>query len=104
MYAIIKTCGRQYKVTPNDEIFVEWLHQDEGTEVKIQEVLAVNNDKELIFSPEQLTGVSVMAQVLKNGKAKKITVFTYKAKKNQKRKLGHRQLYTKLKIVAINGV
>ncbi|GHU84770.1 50S ribosomal protein L21 [Clostridia bacterium] len=104
MYAVIKTGGKQYKVAPNDEIYVEKLRVDEGKELDIKEVVAAHNGKEFTFDPEKLQEVCVKAKVLKNGRAKKMTVFTYKPKKNQKRKMGHRQEYTKLQILAIEGV
>ena len=101
MYAVIKTGGKQFKVAEGDEIFVEKLDLEEGTEFEITEVLALNNGQELTVDAESLAKAKVAAKVVKNGKSKKIMVFTYKAKKNKKRKMGHRQLYTKLQIMAI---
>jgi large subunit ribosomal protein L21 len=104
MYAVIKTGGRQYKVAPNDEVYVEKLGADEGNELDIKDVLAAHDGSEFTFDPERLKDVYVKAKVLKNGRAKKMTVFTYKPKKNQKRKMGHKQEYTKLQILAIEGI
>jgi large subunit ribosomal protein L21 len=70
----------------------------------VKEVVAVHDGNEFIFDPEKLREMHVKAKVLKNGRAKKMMVFTYKPKKNQKRKMGHRQEYTKLQILAIEGV
>lgn len=102
MYAVIKTGGKQYKVSQNDEIFVERLDAEEGAEVSLTDIVALHNGKKLIVDSKTLSAANVVAKVLKNGKARKITVFTYKPKKNEKRKLGHRQLYTKLQIISIN--
>ena len=100
MYAVIKTGGKQYKVSQNDEIFVERLDAEEGAEVSLTDIVALHNGKKLIVDSKTLSAASVVAKVLKNGKARKITVFTYKPKKNEKRKLGHRQLYTKLQSIS----
>lgn len=102
MYAVIKTGGKQYKVSQNSEIFVERLNAEEGTEVSLTDIVALHNGKKLIVDSKTLSAANVVAKVLKNGKARKITVFTYKPKKNEKRKLGHRQLYTKLQVISIN--
>lgn len=103
MYAIIEACGKQYKVQPGDEIFVEKLGMDEEAEVTFDKVIAVNNDGALKFGAPYVNGASVTATVLKNGKSKKITVFTYRPKKDSKRKMGHRQPYTKVQINSINA-
>ena len=98
MYAIIKTGGKQYKVTEGQEIFIEKLTAEENETVEIQVVAVGNEDGTLDFAE----GKTVSAKVLKNGKGKKITVFTYKPKKGEKRKMGHRQPYTKVTIEKIN--
>ena len=102
MYAVIKTGGKQYKVSQNSEIFVERLNAEKGAEVSLTDIVALHNGKKLIVDSKTLSAANVVAKVLKNGKARKITVFTYKPKKNEKRKLGHRQLYTKLQVISIN--
>ncbi len=104
MYAIIQTGGKQYKVSVGDEIFVEKLDVQAEDEITINEVVAVSADGESIkVGAPFVDGASVSAKVVKNGKAKKVVVFTYKPKKNAKRKMGHRQPYTKLQITAINA-
>lgn len=103
MYAIIQTGGKQYKVSNGDVIYVEKLPVEADATVKFDTVLAFGDEKGVQFGAPTLD-IPVEAKVLKNGKAKKITVFTYKPKKNEKRKLGHRQPYTKLEIVSINGI
>ena len=103
MYAIIETGGKQYKVTSGDELFIEKLDADAETTVTFDKVIAVSNDETITVGDPYVAGATVEAQVIKNGKAKKITVFTYKPKKGKQRKLGHRQPYTKVKIEAINA-
>jgi ribosomal protein L21 len=102
MFAIIETGGKQYKVTEGDVIFVEKLEVNAGDTVTFNDVLFVGGSKVAVGSP-YVKGATVTASVEKQGKAKKITVFKYKPKKNQYRKLGHRQPYTKLVIEAINA-
>lgn len=102
MYAIIETGGKQYKVEKNDVIFVEKLAVDEGSNVEFK-VVAVSNKEGLTLGAPYVTNAKVSAKVLKNGKGKKITVFTYKPKKGEKRKLGHRQPYTKVQIEEIQA-
>lgn len=101
MYAIIETGGKQYKVAKDDEIFVEKLAAEADETVTIDKVLAYSDGKKLKIGTPYLSDVTVTAKVVKNGKAKKITVMTYKPKKNEKRKMGHRQPYTKLVITDI---
>ncbi len=102
MYAIIETGGKQYKVEAGQTVFIEKLNAEENEEVTFTNVIAVGSDDGLATGTPYVDGASVTAKVLKNGKAKKLTVFTYKAKKNEKRKMGHRQPYTKVEISAIN--
>ncbi len=103
MYAVIETGGKQYKVTEGETIFVEKLTADEGAEVVFDKVLVAGEGSEVKVGAPAIDGASVTAKVVKNGKSKKITVFTYKPKKNEKRKMGHRQPYTKVEIVKIEA-
>ncbi|MBC5786802.1 MULTISPECIES: 50S ribosomal protein L21 [Clostridiaceae] len=103
MYAIIETGGKQYQVSVGDEIFVEKLDAEAESNVTIDKVIAVGKEDGMVVGAPYVDGASVSATVVKNGKGKKITVFTYKPKKDSKRKMGHRQPYTKLKIEAINA-
>ena len=103
MYAIIETGGKQYKVEAGDVIYVEKLGAEEATDYTFDKVVAVGTDCYYLIKGPYVAGASVAAKVVKNGKAKKITVFTYKPKKNSKRKMGHRQPYTKVEISAINA-
>jgi len=99
MYAIVESGGKQYKVSKDDIIFVEKIEQEVDSLVDLK-VLAVCNEGNLLVN-KNLDSAKVTGKILKNGKAKKITVFTYKPKKNKKRKLGHRQPYSKLQVQEI---
>ena len=102
MYAIFETGGKQYKVEKGSVVYVEKLDIAENETVTLDKVLLVEDGKkETKNGAPYLSNVLVGAKVLKQGKDKKITVFTYKPKKNEKRKLGHRQPYTKLEIISI---
>ncbi|MCI8554870.1 MAG: 50S ribosomal protein L21 [Clostridiales bacterium] len=103
MYAIIETGGKQYKVQSGDVLFIEKLDAAEDSTVTFDQVVAVHDDKEFRLGAPYVAGAAVSAKVLKNGKGKKITVFTYRPKKGSQRKLGHRQPYTKVQIEAVNA-
>jgi len=103
MYAIIRTGGKQYRVTEGDVIFVEKLPYAEGEKVKFDEVLLVGGDGEIKTGTPVVDGASVEGTVLKNGRGKKIIVFKYKPKKDYRRKQGHRQPFTKVQIDKINA-
>ena len=103
MYAIIETGGKQYKVQAGDVVFIEKLDAEPEQEITFDKVIAVGKDDGIVVGTPTVEGASVTAKVLKNGKEKKVVVFTYKPKKNEKRKLGHRQPYTKVEISAINA-
>lgn len=102
MYAVIETGGKQYRVEANDTIYVEKLEANEGEEVTLDKVLVLGGESTKVGAP-YVEGAKVTAKVVKNGKGKKIHVFTYRSKKGSKRALGHRQPYTKLAIEAIEG-
>lgn len=103
MYAIVKTGGKQYKVSEGDVIFVEKLEANAGDVVTLEEVLACSKDGKLSVGSPVVEGASVQAKVLEQGKAKKVVVYKYKAKKDYRRKQGHRQPYTKLVVEKINA-
>ena len=103
MYAIIETGGKQYKVQNGDVLYIEKLNAAEEASVTFDKVIALHDDAGLKVGAPYVEGASVTANVLKNGKGKKITVFTYKPKKGKARKLGHRQPYTKVQIDTINA-
>lgn len=102
MYAVIETGGKQYKVQEGDTIFVEKLEVEEGGKVEFSKVLLVQGDDLTVGTP-YVENAKVEGTVLEQGKSKKIIVFRYKPKKNYKRKQGHRQPYTKVKIDKIIG-
>ncbi len=102
MFAIIETGGKQYKVQYGDVIFVEKLAAEENATVNFQ-VVAVCGEDGLKVGKPYVEGATVTGKVLKNGKGKKITVFTYKPKKGEKRKMGHRQPYTKVQIEEVKA-
>ncbi|MCF6460603.1 50S ribosomal protein L21 [Clostridium sp. Cult3] len=103
MYAVIETGGKQYKVQEGDTIFVEKIDSQEGDKIDFSKVLLVSKEDGLVVGKPFVEGANVEGTVLKQGKAKKIVVFKYKPKKNYKRKQGHRQPYTKVKIEKIVG-
>jgi large subunit ribosomal protein L21 len=100
MYAIIKTGGKQYRVHEGAEILVEKLSEDIGKNIKITEVLLLKDDKGIHLGDE-LKGAYVEAEVLGVEKGEKIIVFKYRPKKRYRRKTGHRQQYTRLRITKI---
>ena len=102
MYAIIETCGKQYKVSEGDVVFFEKLEAEEGKKVKFDNVILISDGKKVEVGTPYVTGAKVEGKVIAHGKAKKIIVFKYKAKKNYRRKQGHRQPYTKVKIEKIS--
>ena len=103
MYAVIETGGKQYKVNEGDIIYVEKLNVNEGDTVNFDSVKAISMGEDFKVGAPTVEGATVTAKVLANGKAKKIYVMKYKAKKNEKKKIGHRQPYTKVQILSIQG-
>ena len=101
MYAIFETGGKQYTAAPGDTLYVEKLGVEDGGEVTFQKVLAVSANGETVFGAPYLEDAKVSAKVVKNGKGKKITVWTYRPKKDSQRKMGHRQPYSLVEIVAV---
>ena len=99
MFAIFVTGGKQYKVSEGDVVFVEKLGVAEGEQVTFDNVCG----ETLTVGTPKVEGATVVATVLKNGKSKKIDVIKYKSKKNEKKKIGHRQDYTKIQINKIEG-
>ena len=101
MYAVIESCGKQYKVAEGDVVFFEKLNSEAGDTVKFDNVVLVSDDKKVEVGAPYVKGVSVEGTVVANGKAKKVLVYKYKAKKNYRRTQGHRQPYTKIQIEKI---
>lgn len=102
MYAIIATGGKQYKVSEGDIITIEKLDSDAGEKVTFDSVLAVSNNGLTVGDPT-VSGATVDATVVRNGRAKKVIVYKYKPKTGYHRKNGHRQPYTQVKIEKINA-
>ena len=100
MYAIIKTGGKQYKVTEGLVFETELLNAEVDSTVELEVVLAATEDA--VYAGEDAKNVKVVATVVEHGKGKKLTIFTYKAKKNIRKRQGHRQPYTKLKVNSIS--
>ena len=101
MYAIIESCGKQYKVAQGDVVFFEKLDAEEGKKVSFDKVILVSEDGKVQVGNPYVKGVKVEGKVVSHGKAKKIIVFKMKPKKNYRRKQGHRQPYTKVEITGI---
>ena len=101
MKAVIVTGGKQYTVSEGDVVYVEKLGAEAEEVVKFDQVLAVLDGENSKIGAPVVEGAAVEGKVLKNGKGKKITVLKYKAKKNEKKKIGHRQPYTKVEITKI---
>lgn len=103
MFAVIKTGGKQYKVSPKDKIKIEKLDAPDGDAVVFDEVLLVSKDDSLRIGTPKIEGAKVTAKVLKQAKGEKIVVFKYKPKKRYKKKTGHRQLFTEVEIQEIQS-
>lgn len=99
MYAIIESCGKQYKVAEGDTIFFEKLKGKEN--IIFEKILLISDNENIVIGTPYVKGFKVQGQILGNTKSKKIIVFKMKAKKNYKRKYGHRQNYTKVLIKSI---
>ena len=101
MYAIIESCGKQYKVAEGDVVFFEKLDAEEGKKVTFDKVVLVSDEGKVQVGNPYVKGVKVEGKVISHGKGKKIIVFKMKPKKNYRRKQGHRQPYTKVEITSI---
>ncbi|MDO5033615.1 MAG: 50S ribosomal protein L21 [Eubacteriales bacterium] len=101
MYAIIKTGGKQYRVSEGDEVFVEKLDLEAGEKVNFDQVLAMGEGEALEWGKPVLEGAKVEGELVKHGKGPKINIFKYKAKKGYRRRQGHRQPYSKVKITSL---
>ena len=101
MYAIIESCGKQYKVAEGDVVFFEKLDTEEGKKITFDKVILVSDEGKVEIGSPYVKGAKVEGKVVAHGKGKKIIVFKYKAKKNYRRKQGHRQPYTKVEITAV---
>ena len=103
MYAIIDSCGKQYKVSEGDVVFFEKLDAEEGKSVSFDNVVLVSDGKDVKIGTPYVKGAKVEGTVVAHGKGNKILVYKYKAKKNYRRTQGHRQPYTKVEIKSIKA-
>lgn len=103
MFAVIKTGGKQYKVSPGDKIKIEKLENKEGENVIFSEVLFVENEKDLIIGTPLIKGAEVKGKILKQDRKDKVIIFKYKPKKRYKVKKGHRQPFTEVEIIDIKS-
>jgi len=102
MYAIIETGGKQYRVQEGDVLNIEKLNVEAGETVEFDKVLVLAGEELKVGAP-YVEGAKVVGEVVENGKAKKVIIFKYKAKKDYRKKQGHRQPYTMVKIVSLTG-
>jgi large subunit ribosomal protein L21 len=103
MYAVIETGGKQYTVQEGDTIYIEKLEKEEGEKVDFSKVLMLSNDEDFKVGRPFVEGAKVEGIVLEQGKGRKVIVYKYKSKKDYRKKQGHRQPYTKVKIEKIVG-
>jgi large subunit ribosomal protein L21 len=102
MYAIIESGGKQFTVTEGSRLRIEKVAKEVGDEIAIQEVLVVNNDETTLLGAPYVAGASVSGKVIAQGKARKVTIFKYKRRKDSKKKKGHRQPYTEVLVEKIH--
>jgi large subunit ribosomal protein L21 len=100
-YAIVQTGGKQYRVREGDTIRVESLPGDEGDEIELSDVLMVSRDGEVVVGTPTVPETTVRTEVVGHGRNRKVVVFKYKAKTRYRRRRGHRQPYTDLKVIGI---
>lgn len=103
MYAVIETGGKQYRAAEKDVLRVEKLEAEVGDEVKLDRVLLLSTDGGVKVGAPYVEGATVTARVLRQARGRKIEGFTFKAKKNERRRFGHRQCFTELRIESIAG-
>lgn len=103
MYAVIKTGGKQYRVSAGDKLRVESLAAEAGQDVQIDEVLMIGNDDNVTVGSPLISNASVSARVLEHGRAKKVNIVKFRRRKHHRKQMGHRQNYTELEITGINA-
>lgn len=103
VYAVILTGGKQYRVQQGDVIYVEKLNAEDGAEVSFDVLLLAGDDAAVSVGNPVVTGAKVTGKVVRQVKSAKVIVYKYKAKKNERKKKGHRQPYTKVEITSIVG-
>ena len=103
MYAVIETGGKQYRVSEGDVITVEKLNVEDGANVELDKVLILGEGSDIKVGTPYIDGAKIMGRVVENGKAKKVVIFKYKSKKDYRKKQGHRQPYTMIEILSLDG-
>lgn len=103
MHAVIETGGKQYRIKPGDQLRVEKLKVEDGAKVEFKKVLAVGNGKNLKIGSPYIDSAKVIAEAIETAKADKLVIFKYKAKKDYRKKQGHRQPYTLVEIKEISA-
>ena len=103
MYAVIKTGGKQYRVSQGDRIRVESLAADEGASVNLDEVLMIGEGASVTVGEPLIADASVSARVLAHGRGKKVSIIKFRRRKQHRKQMGHRQNYTELEITGISG-
>lgn len=103
MYAVIETGGKQYRVSEGDVITVEKLNVEDGANVELDKVLILGEGNDIQVGTPYIEGAKVMGRAVENGKAKKVVIFKYKSKKDYRKKQGHRQPYTMIEILSLDG-
>lgn len=101
MQVIVKTGGKQYVASKGDVIIVDKLEGEAGTSVELTEVVAVVNGEKTVVGSPFIKGAKVVAEIVRQGKAKKINAFNYKPKKNERKRWGHRQPETHIKVTEV---
>ena len=103
MYAVIKTGGKQYRVVAGQKLKVEQIAADIGQQITLNEVLAVGAGEDLVVGTPLVSGASVIAKVLSQGRHDKVRIFKMRRRKHYRKQQGHRQWFTELKITGIAG-
>jgi large subunit ribosomal protein L21 len=103
MYAVIQTGGKQYKVQPGETVFLEKLPGDAGDTVEFDEVLLVADDEQVAVGRPLIEGAKVSGEIVEHGRGEKLIVYKFKRRKNYRRKTGHRQAYTAVKISTVQA-
>ena len=101
-YAIVQTGGKQYRVEPGDTVRVEYLPGEAGQAVALDDVRMIRHEGDVVLGTPSIAGAKVTAEVIEQGRDKKVIVFKYKAKTRYRRKNGHRQSYTELRVTGIS--
>ncbi len=103
MYAVIKTGGKQYRVSEGDTLRVESLQAEAGSDVTLDEVLMVGNGESVTVGAPLVANASVSAQVVEHSRARKVRIVKFKRRKHYRRQMGHRQNYTEVRITGISA-